>query len=124
MLAIIMAASLAVPTAEDVQAASNKLRGNSALALSNLQHAAPLFACVNKEMKTLTPPASTDAQQQYHWYMKQMSASAERCGAENERGFWTASLKKVYPDWTDELAKAVAADSLSFFIFDSAISVP
>jgi hypothetical protein len=124
LLAIFFAASLAALTAEDVQAASDKLRANNALVESELRHAAPLFACVTREMKASPPSKSTDTQKQYQEYMKQMSASAERCGVVKEHEFWTASLKEAYPDWSDELAKAVTADSLGFFIFDSAISGP
>lgn len=124
MFAIILAASLAALTAEDLQSASDKLRANGALVTSELQHAAPLLACVARELKALPPSKSTDAQQQYQEYMKQMSASAKRCGVAKEHEFWTASLKAAYPDWGEPLAQAVAADSLSFFIFDSAISGP
>jgi len=124
VLAIVFAASLTALTAEDVQSASNKLRANGTLVTSELQHAAPLFACVRTELKVSPPSKSADAQQQYQEYMQQMSASAERCGAAKELAFWTASLKAAYPDWGDQLAQAVAAESLGFFIFDSAMSGP
>jgi len=124
VLEIVLAASVTALTAQDVQTASNKLRANSALVTSELQHAAPLFTCVTRELKASPPSKSADAQQQYQEYMKQMSASAEHCGVAKELAFWTASLKAAYPDWGDQLAQAVAADSLGFFIFDSSMSGP
>ena len=124
MLAIFFAATLTALTAEDVQSASNKLRANSALMSSELQHAAPLLTCVRRELKASPPSKSGDSQQQYQELIKQMSASATRCGVVKEHEYWTASLKAAYPDWGDQLAQAVAADSLSFFIFDSAMTGP
>lgn len=124
MLAIVLAATLTALSANDVQAASDKLRANNALLTSELQHAESFFACVTNAMKASPPSKSRDPKKQYQDYMKQMSASSERCGVAKEHEFWTASLKGAYPDWSDELAKAVAADSLGFFIFQSAISGP
>jgi hypothetical protein len=124
VLAIILAASLATLTAEDVQAASDQLRANNALVASDLEHAAPLLACVTKQMKASPPSKSTDPQKQYREYLEQMSASEGRCGVVKEHEFWAASLKQAYPEWSNELANAVAADSLSFFIFDSTMTGP
>jgi hypothetical protein len=124
MLAIVFAATLTALVAEDVQAASNELRANSALVTGELEHATSLFTCITRKLKASPPSKSADVQQQYLDYRMQMSASAERCGVAKEREFWAASLKAAYPGWSGQLAQEVATQSLDFFIFDSAMSGP
>lgn len=127
VIAPLFALAAATISAADLDAASNKLRANSVLLESLIQHASPLLACTSKalvapESGTQRSRAKHSPETEYKAYMAEMTAAAQRCGFQLEHEFWTASLKQAFPEFSDDLVKLTAASSLSFFVFDASLT--